>query len=81
MFSLLKKRWFLILLGLVLLALFIWYAGPYFAFADFRPLESPTARLIAIALVVVVAGVSVLRERLRWNMASDKLGSAFGKRT
>ena len=36
MFSLLKNRTFLIILGLVLLALFIWYAGPYFAFADFH---------------------------------------------
>jgi type VI secretion system protein ImpL len=79
MFSLLKKRWFLILLGLVLLALFIWFAGPYFAFADFRPLESPTARLITIALLVVVSGVWALLKRLRANSASDKLVAAVVK--
>lgn len=79
MFALLKKPAFLAFLGLVLLALFIWYAGPYFAFADFHPLESPTARLIAIALVVVAVGISVLLKRLKANRASDKLVAAVVK--
>ena len=43
------KRTFIVLLGLLLIALFIWFAGPYFAFADFRPLETEFARLVAIA--------------------------------
>ena len=46
------KRLSLPLLGLLLVAVFIWYAGPYFAFAEYRPLESPAARLNAIAIVV-----------------------------
>ena len=46
------KRTFVVLIGFLLIALFIWYAGPYFAFAEFRPLESQTARLIAIGIVV-----------------------------
>ena len=79
MLSFLKSRAFLTLLGLVLVALFIWYAGPYFAFADFRPLESATARLIAIALVVVSWAISVLLKRLRANRASDKLVAAVVK--
>ena len=53
MFAFLKSRVFLVVLGLILLALFIWFAGPLFAFADWRPLESVTARLIAIGLVVL----------------------------
>ena len=32
--ALLKSRAFLVILGLLLLALIIWFAGPYFAFAD-----------------------------------------------
>ena len=39
--------------GFLLLALFIWYAGPYFAFADYRPLEPHHARLIAIRVLIV----------------------------
>ena len=79
MLSFLKSRAFMILLGLTLLALFIWYAGPYFAFADYRPLESATARLIAIAVVVVLWCASVVLKRLRANRASDKLVAAVVK--
>jgi type VI secretion system protein ImpL len=46
--AILKSRAFLVILGLVLLALLLWFAGPYFAFADHKPLESVVARLVAI---------------------------------
>jgi type VI secretion system protein ImpL len=76
MLSFLKSRAFVILLGLALLALFIWYAGPYFAFADIRPLESSRARFIAIGLLVVISAAAVLFRRLRATRASDKLVAA-----
>ncbi len=79
MLSFLKSRTFVILLGLALFAVFIWYAGPYFAFADYHPLDSATARLIAIALVVALWGASVLLKRLRANRASDNLVAAVVK--
>ena len=44
MFSFLKRRAFLLLIGFLLIALFIWYAGPYFAFGDYRPLETGDSR-------------------------------------
>ena len=66
------KRVSLPLLGLLLVAVFIWYAGPYFAFAEYHPLESAVARLIAIAIVVVVLALYVLLKRLRAYRASDK---------
>ena len=34
------KRTFVVLLGLLLIFVVIWYAGPLFAFADYRPLET-----------------------------------------
>ena len=40
MFSFLKRRAFVLLIGFLLIALFIWFAGPYFAFGSYRPLES-----------------------------------------
>ncbi len=76
MFAFLKSRVFLVALGFILLALFIWYAGPLFAFGELRPLESTTGRLIAIAVVVLVwVGAQVLK-RMRANRASDKLVAA-----
>ena len=65
MLSFLKRRAFITALGLLLVSLFIWYAGPYFAFADRQPLESPTARLMAVALMVAVWGALVLLRRLQ----------------
>ena len=58
MFAFVKRRGFLVLLGFLLLALFIWFAGPYFAFADFRPLDGALARIV-LFLVIVGAYVAV----------------------
>lgn len=73
MFSFFKRRAFVIVLGFVLLACFIWFAGPYFAFADYRPLESSRSRAIAMAVAVACWIASVVVKRMRANRASDKL--------
>ena len=70
------KRTFVVLIGFLLIALFIWYAGPYFAFAEFRPLESQTARLIAIGIVVGLWLLARLFKRLRSYKRSDRLLAA-----
>jgi type VI secretion system protein ImpL len=46
-------RWFITLIGLILLCLIVWFAGPYFAFAEVKPLESASARWITVILIVV----------------------------
>jgi type VI secretion system protein ImpL len=51
--ELLKNRAVLTVLGLVLIALIVWFAGPYFAFADVRPLQSAVARLTFILILVI----------------------------
>ena len=79
MFRFLKSRLFLVLLGFALLAAFIWYAGPYFAFAEYRPLESARARLIAIAVVIALWLLSLVLKRLRASRATDKLIAAVVK--
>jgi type VI secretion system protein ImpL len=81
MLSFLKIRALLIVLGFVLVALFVWFAGPYFAFAEYRPLESVTARLVLIGLIVAVWLASVLFKRLRANRASDNLVAAVVKQS
>lgn len=79
--SLLKIRSILILLGFILLGLFIWFAGPYFSFADYRPLESGLARITAIVLVVLGWVASWMLKRAQAGRASDNLMSAVVKQS
>src|SRR6184192_1365039 len=76
MFAFLKRRGFLLFVGFLLVAALIWLAGPYFAFADYRPLEGETARWIAIAVVALLWFASFVLKRLRAFRASDKLVAA-----
>ena len=76
MFKFFKRRGVLVFIGLVLLSLFIWYAGPYFAFAEWRPLESVLARLIAIGILVALWLLSMLLKVWRASRASAKLAQA-----
>jgi type VI secretion system protein ImpL len=79
MFAILKRRAFHVATGFALLALFIWYAGPYVQFADYRPLESVGVRLFTIALVIACWAASLLLKRLRANRASDRLAAVVVK--
>ncbi len=71
-----KLRTFLIILGLLFVALFLWFAGPYFAFAEFKPLESEFARLMAILVELVLWGLWLLVKYLRARRAGAKLAEA-----
>lgn len=73
MMVLLRKRWLWLLLALLLVILVVWFAGPYVSFADYAPLESTTARLIAIVLVVVFWGLRVMLRELKATRASSML--------
>src|SRR5688572_4278007 len=72
----LLRRILPVVIGLLLLALVVWYAGPYFAFNEYRPFYSETARLIAIAVIAAAWGASVVVKRLRANQKSDQLVAA-----
>ena len=62
-----KRRGVLIVLGFLLLALFIWFAGPLFAFAEWYPLASMVTRIALIILIVALwAGVQLWK---RWRAA------------
>jgi type VI secretion system protein ImpL len=76
MLSFIKRRAFLSVLGFLLVAVFLWYAGPYFAFGYYRPLETEFARLIAIGLVAMLWAASAVLKRWRAGRASDKLVAA-----
>ena len=76
MLKILKNRIVLELLGILLLSLLIWFAGPYFAFADHRPLAAESARLVAIALMVAIWAAIKLLGFFKASSASKKLASA-----
>ncbi|HTU66924.1 MAG TPA: type VI secretion system membrane subunit TssM [Steroidobacteraceae bacterium] len=75
MVAFLKSRTFLVIIGLLILSLLIWFAGPYFAFADYRPLESVLARVITIVVIFVIWAFVVLLKKAKSNSASAKLAS------
>lgn len=74
--ALLKNRTVLIALGLVLLALLVWFAGPYFAFADRKPLEGAVARLVLILVMVIAYAAVVQFRQARGARAGEQLVAA-----
>jgi type VI secretion system protein ImpL len=74
-----KLRRVLPILGLLLIALVIWFGGPYVAFGEYIPLESARARLIAIALVILTWVGLVVWKRVQANRKSDQLVAAVVK--
>lgn len=59
LWNILKSPWALALLVVLLLALLVWFAGPYIAIADTPILKSVTARLVAITVLVFCWGIFV----------------------
>jgi len=73
--------------GLLAVAALIWWIGPLIAFGDSRPLDSVSARLITIAVIVLVWAFSVWfrgfrRRRANASMLAgiSKSGSSAGDR-
>jgi type VI secretion system protein ImpL len=77
--ALFKNRAVLVAIGLVLLALIVWFAGPYFAFAEYKPLEGVVARLVAIIVIAVGYAIYVQVRYMRKASASQKLASEVSK--
>jgi type VI secretion system protein ImpL len=79
MLALLKNRVFLAAVGLVLLALIIWFAGPYCAFADYKPLESVVGRLVAILILILAYAIYVTLRSARSARASQQLAKEVSR--
>ena len=52
LFRFLFNHWTMAILGLTAICLLTWYVGPMIAIAEYYPLESDTARLLIIALII-----------------------------
>lgn len=79
MLAVLKSRWFLALIGLLFIALILWFGGPYIAIADYRPLESVAGRLIAIMLVVLIFALIIVVRLLRAKQSSQRLADGVAQ--
>ncbi|WDE01178.1 type VI secretion system membrane subunit TssM [Thalassomonas actiniarum] len=55
--SKLKPKVLITALGLICLALLIWFGGPLIAIAGYEPLLSPSARIIVLLLIVITWGL------------------------
>ena len=84
-YRLLFNRITFILLGIAAFTAFIWYAGPLFAFADWRPLESVRSRLIVIGVVYFIILCRVLiyfwvKRRMNARLMNAIAGMSKGER-
>ncbi|WDE03293.1 type VI secretion system membrane subunit TssM [Thalassomonas viridans] len=55
--SKLKPKVLITALGLICLALLIWFGGPLIAIAGYEPLLSPSTRIIVLLLIVIIWGL------------------------
>jgi type VI secretion system protein ImpL len=70
----LTNRLLWLIIGFLTFALIIWFAGPFLSFAQYQPLDSPSARLTFIAIIF---GLWVLRRIWRSWRARDKNRNFF----
>ncbi len=68
-----SNKWFLQVLGLICVALLIWFIGPLIAIADSYFLASDFARLLAIVIVVALWGANVARLHWRSKKNNEQL--------
>src|SRR5258708_14181449 len=81
MLSLFKQKWFLALIGVVLLSLILWFLGPYVAFAEHRPLESIIGRLVGVLVLVVCWAVWLQIRSLRAQRSNSQLATAVASQS
>ena len=70
---LLKSGWFLTLIGILILSALIWFFGPLFAFADYRPLDGEITRLVVILVLLFIWGLVNILLLLRARRADKQL--------
>lgn len=66
-FKFITNYWTLTLLGLIAFSVLIWFAGPLIAIGDNRILESSTARLITITLIIIF-----ITSRIIWRFVKSR---------
>lgn len=81
LFSLIFSRYLFITLGLIALGLAIWYLGPLFAFANYRPLEPVKVRVwIIIGILVLLLLRLLLKVWKKQRMNARLIDAVMGMR-
>ncbi len=80
MFAVFKKRWLLSLLGVIALAVLIWFIGPLIAVAGVEPLELEWVRALVIGALFLVWGLVQLFSWLRARKANAAMAQAMTAR-
>jgi type VI secretion system protein ImpL len=75
--ALLTARWFLTLIGAVLLALLVWYFGPLVSIAGRTPLADERTRLLLVLAISVIWGAGNLLAQRRAAAADNRLIEAI----
>ncbi|MFC3153854.1 type VI secretion system membrane subunit TssM [Gilvimarinus japonicus] len=78
-FRFLCSRTFWVIVGIVAVILFIWFAGPLFAFSGWRPLSSTTVRWWCIGLLLAYFIIKLLIGFYRSKNINDKLLASMAK--
>ena len=71
--SVLTARWFVTLIGAIVLALVVWFVGPLIAVGEVRPLDSEIIRLIVVLVILVIWGIWNIISLLRAKKSNDDL--------
>jgi type VI secretion system protein ImpL len=74
-FGWMRSRILWVAIGIVALFLLIWYFGPLFSFGEFRPLESESARVWLIGLILAYILVRFLLGRWRAARINDRIAN------
>ncbi|HET8728231.1 MAG TPA: type VI secretion system membrane subunit TssM, partial [Alphaproteobacteria bacterium] len=79
--SILKARWFVTLIGAIVLSLLVWFLGPLIAVADVRPLESDLARFVCVVVILVVWGLTSLYGVMKAKKTDEALAADLSQAT
>src|SRR4029450_10847749 len=71
--SVLTARWFVTLIGAIILALVVWFVGPLIAIGDVRPLDSEIIRLIVVLVILVIWGIWNIISLLRTKKSNEQV--------
>jgi type VI secretion system protein ImpL len=76
-FGFLLNRWFLLALGLIALAVLIWFVGPLVAIGEVRPLDPVWARIALIGLIVLLIALKKAWNAWRVRKANDQMAQGL----
>ena len=77
--SIITNRWFLQFIGVLCIALIIWFVGPFMAVKEVYFLESDFSRLLTIIVIVALWGANIWRIKYREKKRNEKLMDDLSK--